>query len=506
MSPVSRSNWQDEHGLAVFFLTPSFAKWLHGDETFLKKALAHIYPPVESTARVQALVAVVDKLPVPQYLNLGLPNLDLVNQREQYPPVWDTGLEGVTYRTMSLADASRSVVRSTRDQKGTLSFISSGFHSRRVSSTKTLELPLANTVFQTGSTTTMALSSWEWGPESNFVRKEKSDLVHQAIHIYDSPPYPAFDPKMPNSLSTTSIPLVPLTIPRVVEASMGNILRRITGPDGESATASEELEQMVPQYFAARGLTPQSISVWALLIPHSETSFIEDQTASILQSSQLSNHLVKLSEPWQSLWSSNPPIWNDLGQQAISRGARLHRVISGGGGWGKKAGLLSLDPSINGLEHADSSTESFAEGPEDLSSALQEVVRPGDSIQFFASPIPDDALPADEDVLRKLDTDTAVDQACTVWGWEFGTVPSTVDAVPNSSWQHRNKSTSNQIYVTRNCFGALAEGGMTLRESRSDRLDGAESVEQTQVDVPFSRFSLAVFEHRDPATKVRESP
>ena len=398
-------------------------------------------------------------------------------ERVQNPPVQEVGHEGIAYAALPFANSIPT--SSARDEvTAAISFVGakeSGGEGSDLSNS--VRLPLANTVFQTGSPTTMMYSTWTKKKSSNeLTLREKRDISHHGIRMQVNPK---------EFTTTMSVPLVPLSRPRRVEASMGNILRRITGPDGESITASQELEKFVPKYFSARGEPSQAMTVWALVMNGDTTAEAESATNFLLEQSQVEEAKEAKSEDeeWDMLWKKDPAFWNPLVPIALTSGARLHRVLSGGGGWGKKAGLLSLDPIP--VAPSDLSAESDAldafDGPGDLSDALQQVAGPGDSVQFFISP-----SVAPKNTLPKGTQDRAL------WGLELGTIPSTSDAMPVARPKDASASASpkNDIAVYERVFGALSEGGMVV--SRSFKVSGAASyalVGGSTIDVPFSRFS-----------------
>jgi hypothetical protein len=461
-------------------VTPSFATWLLDDQVFLHKALRRAYAHILDRndtpyARIHALCAVVHKLPVSRPIG-NVDNMEEENlQRIQDPAVQEIGREGIAYATLRFSD-SLPASSGAGEDKAAISFVAlEGSDENSGHFSDSVRLPLANTVFQTGSPTTMTYSTWEKAKGSQeLTLKEKRNISHHGIRMQlenDSQP------------TVLSVPLVPLSKPREVEASMGNILRRVKGPDGASITASQELEQHVPRFFSARGEPSQATTVWALVMDRDQMLEAQERTESSLQQSQASESsgvLQNQSEDkmWENLWKQDPPVWSPLVSVALRSGARLHRVLSGGGGWGKKAGLLSLDP-IPSME-AESADDPFDEinGP-DLDSALQQVAREGDYVQFFVSP----SVPAQDDVIAGSE-----DKA--VWGLELGTIPSTTDAMPVIPSQSETSGT-NEISVFRNIFGALAEGGMVI--SRSFKLNPAYSfstIGKSTVDVPFSRYSV----------------
>jgi hypothetical protein len=80
----------------------------------------------------------------------------------------------------------------------------------------------------------------------------------------------------------------------------------------------------------------------------------------------------------------------------LAHGARLHRVLGGGGGWGEKQGLLSLDPHTRYSDDTSSASpfnhvldnddgRSSSSLFEQARRRLGEVARPGDYVQFLTA-------------------------------------------------------------------------------------------------------------------------
>ncbi|EAT81992.2 hypothetical protein SNOG_10598 [Parastagonospora nodorum SN15] len=272
-----------------------------------------------------------------------------------------------------------------------------------------------------------------------------------------------------------------------VEGGMGNIIRRIIDDEGQSVTAASELEKVVPRFFKARGEPAQPTTAWALVMRGRQKRNKDIKTKRILGKNILKSEKGKNMHEalWDRLWQSNPPQWSTYVSTAIAEGASLHRVLSGGGGWGKKAGLLSLDPVPVSEEvpiRMEDATSGF-EGPGDFSTALTPVVRDGDAIQFFIAPAPASEVDGDKALenLKSLPKQRAP-------GWELGVIPSTVDSFPGGSWQHVGAD-SEYIAVFRNSFGALSEGGLTLTRRRGqNRRDPLYPFGTTTIDAPYSRL------------------
>ncbi|XPS78946.1 hypothetical protein M3J09_010942 [Ascochyta lentis] len=496
--------------LVVFLVTPSFAPWLLDDRVFLHKALDRLYENLSTpTPVVHALCAVVNKLP-PATPFHGPAIGQEIGNRVLSPPVNETGFEGIAYVTLP-AKAKLSALPQLPGELGCIDFLvhthtlPQGRHNDRI------RVPLANTIFQTGASSTLINSTWERRSDGTGFQR-RSRTVRQAAAINLS----AEDPKPPNlppayihqEAPALSIPLVPLTSPRQVDGHMGNIIRGVIGPDGNRITASTELEQLVPQYFKARGESAQATSAWALVIPKAKATLSVKRTAKWLRPDSAASAVSEApdaakdlprpeqeeetQESWQAFWQKDPPHWSTSIQKLISSGARLHKVLSGGGGWGKKAGLLSLDPVPFGAPAPQKETSNGDEADNfdsvsDFSTALKPVVQDGDFIQFFVSPkVTQTQHVSTFEHLKSLEKSAPKH----VWSWEFGVVPSTVDSIPGGSWQHAT-APSQEMIAFRGSFGALTEGGLTLmRGLRANPRTGlAHSLGTTSIDVPFSRWS-----------------
>ncbi|KAG9194246.1 hypothetical protein G6011_04281 [Alternaria panax] len=469
----------------VFFVTPSYAQHLLDDDAFLHKALLHVYRNVSNKQglRIQALCAVVDKLPMRKAKH-GTRDEELA-RRATEPSVAGTGLEGIANVLLAPADSVSSHELPPSD-KGAIDFIFAQHVFNDVVYRDTLRLPLSNTVFQTGTPSTMILSTWKTlGEGGGLTLESKTNISHHGIRLIDREDIS----QLPAVLN---VPLLPLTMPRIVQGCMGNIIRGVIGPEGETMQASSELENVVPRFFRSRGQPAQATVAWALVIPEELRAVLAARTDELLSSLPTDNDgtASEQADTWERLWRSRPPLWNTLVSKAIMEGARLHRVLSGGGGWGKKAGLLSLDPVPANEAPKSSKDDEFlglVDDPEDFESTLTPVVRDGDSIQFFISPQSDL-----EELALKTNSRRSVSKVTrSAWGWELGTIPSTIDSIPGESWQHLPAKVE-RIHVHFG-FGALTEGPMTL--TRHSPVDGGKdvAVNITTIDVPFSRLSASVY-------------
>lgn len=464
---------------------------------------------------MQAICAVVDRLPEAKAV-AGESGRRVVmgdsGSRAQQPPVAETGHEGIAYVVLP-AKAQASAQPKIDGEIGCIDFLAHTHTDASGGDYTRVRVPLANTVFQTGKPCTLTASSWEWSrgenkPVLQSWRERKTVVIN--LSTTGATPTPSLlQDRLHQEAPVLSIPLLPLTMPRQVDGHMGNIIRGIIGPDEAKITASTELEKVVPRYFKSRGEPAQATSAWALVIPKDRAHIALKDTRQLLsnvlgadvESMSSEDYKVREQQGFESLWQQQPPRWNVMIQEALMRGARLHKVLSGGGGWGKKAGLLSLDPVPVGPPArelpADEAMADDYDSVDEFSTALKPVVEDGDFIQFFISAIPA-AEGADTAAFTHL-KEAAKPTSGHAWNWEFGVIPSTVDSIPGGSWQHTGKP-SEDMAVFRGTFGALSEGGLTLMHARNVHEEtgvAKENINTTTVDVPFSRWSAFRLHSRD---------
>lgn len=512
ITPIAPSAGFSKHNMVVFLVTPSFAPWLLDQGVFVEKALAKLYkhlPDSNGTLpKIFAKAAVVDRLPEAMNIRSDSGRDAMRGEfenRARQPPIAETGYEGVAYVVLP-SKADTIAQPKVSGEIGCIDFIAHTHTNTEGKHYDRVRVPLANTVFQTGQPSTLISTKWEWSRDNSRLElQSRTQYKTLSINLSSEVAEPGSSVNQPSAsreAPVLSIPLLPLTVPRQVDGHMGNIIRGIVGPSEAKMTASTELERVVPQYFKARGEPAQATSAWALVIPKGEAHAVINDTRQLvlrrigksLESLSPEDYEVSEQQGFESLWQQQPPSLNVMVQEALKRGARLHKVLSGGGGWGKKAGLLSLDPvpigaPVKERPSKDGMTGDY-ESVDEFSTALKPVVEDGDFIQFFistASPVQerDDADAFQH--LKKIEETTGGH----AWSWEFGVIPSTVDSIPGGSWQH-TANTSQEMAVFRGSFGALTEGGLTLMRGRNiDRSLGVakEDLHTTTVDVPFSRWS-----------------
>lgn len=493
---LKKENIGKAFGMLVLLVTPAYASAARHEKDLIDQAIKRIYPETTHVRYgLHALVGVVDRLPRP-----AAPGRDSASNRG--------GAEGLAFMfTDDVADVPHLFLERTQDPAESIRDVASSFQIRRsltfdiiteqayersdagtrhhltdsIGRSYSVQVPLSNTIFQNGLPSTLIHTRYDKSNGDDWVRTHSQHLNNQTLRL----PFFAADEKGSNLALTA--PLVALTPARSVVASMGNIIRRLSAdpytsskpPVDNTILASQELEDSVQAYFKARDIPPQQVSVWALVVPRKAFAAHSTSMIDVLQPQNLVQR-----------WKDNTLTWIDSAAHTplslLQHHARLHKVLSGGGGWGKKAGLLSLDPdsSYSAEESSNQETPFFAGlqlEMEERESALRDIVSPGDYIQYYISPTASSA-PAQENEAYKHDSESR--------SAEFGAIPSTIDTMPEVTSKAESNQSSIQVYM--NHFGALSEVGIALTVNEQNLRDPehVETLNQTKVDVPFARFNL----------------
>jgi len=461
----------------AILLTPAFAQ--HASDEHLPSSLLRQLNRGPLPLELEATTAVIDRLP--DGSSDGQEGLAYILDRDASP----------------LSDGSSRPFNPAAQKPGSIYFQTSrngaehGLH--------TIQVPLAHTVFSTGMISTLHQSHFSFDRVANRLQMQNAQFLEtKTLRL------PLIAHGSPAAVAL-HVPVTPLTPLRVVLNCMGNIVRALSRdtsveepwlPLGsvEANPASLELEQAVSSYFKAFSMPPEAVNVWALIIPRHRFSSYDQQ------GKHPGGHVSSLArltpELMRQYWKAD---YEALGkqrdfdavvqeaidaviQEAIMDGGRFCRVLSGGGGWGKKAGLLSLDPdaeySSRDLRHDqgwefDFSDESEAATKKQQQEALGRVVEEGEHIMFFLAPR--EYGMAEEVRMNNSKLLSRAERAVL-----FGAVPSSIDTVPTT--EHVNSSEAEPSPVIRhitNVFGALSEGGMAFTCANHD------GNTKTKFDVPY---------------------
>lgn len=321
-------------------------------------------------------------------------------------------------------------------------------------------LPVSNTLFRNGMFSTVVVGDWTRSYDDTFGASEFWPTGTCSVKC----------PRITYNLSESFAPLRQLTQPKRIVSALGNIVRQLEGPSGTGVPASEELEQSVVEQLKAMGLSQQVVAVWALVIPE-EVMAKYDSTSSI--GSPLQKELLDL----------------------VMRGkASMHRVLSGGGGWGAKAGLLSLDP--NNVMESSTPEYDFSALPAELAGdanyavdekakALGDIARPGSFVSFYIGLVGLNGLKGDA-IPKPMDGNTNMEGRPAV---VLGCAQSTIDDIPSplqAAGEHGPDS--NGLTLVRDRFLAMSEAGLFLRtKEESKDAEGNVTwnvVKTSKIDIP----------------------
>ncbi|KAL9120058.1 MAG: hypothetical protein Q9187_003387 [Circinaria calcarea] len=426
--------------LVVLFVTPALTALLSNANGFIPNVLPQAFQDLATGQEIDVLAAVVDQISYPPRVRLlgsglggdglkyGSEGVSMLvgNSGAMAPDLWSPRDQICERETMSI------------EQRCSLTFITqpptnaatvrkaSGFLWKPVVS-RSVELPLANTLFQSGKTSTFFAQRWVV-TETQYGKPRLKRVKHSILHQQNL----KFTHQVGIGQGAFHTSLYDyLTPPQIVTASMGNIIRRFqVGDDaGKDEPASTKLEEAMSLRRGDSESLPFMSEVWAQVIP-------------------------------RELWSSHPrPL--PAGVEMTNQGYRFHRVLSGGGGWGNKQGLLSLDPDSTFHRPGNNTNGVFGDGHDSQSEqheAFGEVVRPGDAVRFLL--FNDRRVPQDE-----VHSHFTGSQPLMLIGppsFRIGTIPSTIDGLPDSG-KPLNKAADMPDYIVfKGHFGALSETGMSV--------------------------------------------
>ena len=388
---------------------------------------------------IQSSVAIVDRLPGQAFLG---DRADAITSNATARAI--DAREGIALWIDSIRIAPDLVTSIDDDDSGqrmvrmTLMRPREGWDSVTV-----IELRPSNTLFINGSQVTMFQDSWAISQsEGPKWRRTGPRALLKTLEFFVPADAPVF-----------SAPIEPLTGRREILSSMGNVIRQLkSANDGEPLPASAELEEKVPQYLARKRDTDGTLLVFALV---TEAGITETPGLDVILQPSEAN---VIEADMSSL------------RRALLAGAHLHRVTSGGGGWGKKQGLLSLDPAFDFAKHDDTgSLDAMLQGenPGDGVRSLN-AVKPGDFVQFFAS------YESEQQTLWNMESASTTDVDTSDWdGMEWmqqtplHTIVGSLPAQDNLSMplQDRKQSQSMIIGIP-DQFGMLSAGGTCLRRCK----------------------------------------
>ncbi|KFY03460.1 hypothetical protein O988_01457 [Pseudogymnoascus sp. VKM F-3808] len=434
----------------VVLSTPSFATWLE-DGSFVPNLLQTIFPTTPDAAEIETILGVVDGLAPPNISDLESDRITItegfgvsINLSKSGEYQGERRLKQSSMGSRSNPTDSSSITVRVHDSVAAENTKAAPKHTD-------ITMPLANTMFRNGRISTLLEVRWERSsPGGPFKQTGSNEL--ESLTISDTFSGKLFD-------TATNIPLEPITETRHVASGLGNIVRTLTDAGGKEIPASSELEPSVVSYLSSRGLPEQTVGVWALVFPG------------------------EVYESYRDKWTKDYPtrVW-----EAIRHGASLHRVVSGGGGWGIKAGLLSLDPETqfgSGEARYDFSQPGSAlDSDAEQTRALGQIAKPGSYIQFLIAHQQLDELSGETPPPNNAELLEPRAVECDAPSILLGCIPSTIDDIPLPPSEISGDDARRELAVSYNQLSILSENGLYLR--REDMEQTHKPPHFTRVDIP----------------------
>ncbi|KAK5081694.1 hypothetical protein LTR05_007827 [Lithohypha guttulata] len=418
---------------AVFLVTPGLAHLFDGNNEFFKTAMNQIFQgakePFQKQFRRYALVAIVDAVPAI--------SLEPENEKSQMH-----GYEGLG---VCLLPTPRTV-EANGEASSDIPIINLVMHIRRANGnptrTFTYSAPVANTLFVNGHKHTMSRSDWDSFDGAPYLMTNRQELTELDVPLYRSNISEFVHPRFVAKLEE-------LTEPCIIVSSMGNIVRQLQTQAGEIISASSELEKIIPPLVKKKDEVNagMQLDIFALVYP--QTSSIPTKRSK--------------NAPTAPADTTNT---QDVHKLLLNK-ARFHKVTSGGGGWGKKAGLLSLEPGIELRQSSQQEDSLFAASLFELDEVemprSEVLCPPGHIIQFLAKWTDTNNNIEDAVRIEKLTAPVKWSnddyfQPLAVQKFSVGTVrlPETV------AHSHSTTAGTDRLVFCPNQFGFLASSGMSF--------------------------------------------
>ncbi|KAK2601741.1 hypothetical protein QQS21_004729 [Conoideocrella luteorostrata] len=412
------------HNAAVVLATPDLAKQL--DDQDFTSSLVKLLSASAHICNFHLLCAIVDNVAPALGEPVPMPGISVLRGELDtlLPQLWQQ------------PDPSPEVME--KDSVAALTF-KVGMSSQT--------LPLTRTTFLNNRASTLLASRYNL-TQGNPKLEEWGEKQWQHVHV-------AID-RPAQSVADFSLwaPLSPVTRARKITKSFGNIVRGID-VNGKSTPASTELEDSVNRismHRVAAEATSGPMGVWALITPEkpqasSWSTGDAPDPAAILDGQAMSRRDIESTASYL--------------QQQHQAGSRFYQVLSGGGGWGPKKGLLSLDPQE--LYFALSEEEQMEKFMQSMNNKVSGFAPPGAHIQFFVPAMASPEL-----------------AASSATGVSFGVpwvsdTPCKVDATKKG-------------YLVADHFGALSSQGVYLSVLPNAE---AHSHQDSKLSVPGSRVFIS---------------
>ncbi|KAL9129009.1 MAG: hypothetical protein Q9217_002443 [Psora testacea] len=455
--------------LVLIILTPAHIGLLSQSHAFIRETLRTSFGKIEFGQEIHALVAIIDRVPIPTSSDLH--SEDLVDYHTITAHQNHNGYQGISVGTFDSYIAAPDLwshrnVSSKWDnmdiqQPSTLSFSITGVN--QVS--RLLQVPIANTIFQNGMPATLFAQRWIMeGKAGDLICIEEAHLRRQTIHMTRRPDIA--DNQLDFNLHTK---LRPITPARTVTAAIGNVISKVEVDKDQERPASQELESTINDQIRNGKLERDKVEVWALLRPQNNSS--PDPSSS---------NLIDL-------------------QAAIASGARLLKVLSGGGGWGEKQGLLAVDPDSGYDSRASHIYTEDKDAAIERGGIFADIVKPGDTITFLVNDVAF-AMRSIKAVESERQLPRTRKFALRKQLLDFGCLPSTMDAMPTPKNGENSSTRPSPHMLIKKYFGILSERGMSLKSTFASECKSLPDIQacgsapkppvMTKLDAPYTVVSI----------------
>ncbi|RKF55359.1 putative v-type c subunit family protein [Erysiphe neolycopersici] len=316
LQSLKKGNGKDNRAQSLVVLaTPNHIAWLENKN--IREFISQLFlgHASKSPRTIEVICACVDGLaPNSEEINCG--QLATISEGISVFMSTSTNQFSDSLPTIQTSSSLLSSRKAGIDDECSLSF-QHGLDINTKSSYQTT-IPLANTIFTNGRRSTLIFSKWQI--TENGINQFEGPILPLNILI----DIPTVMKKLSLQISAKS-----LTEPRLIENGFGNIVRKLKAEGQNSFPASHELEKVIAEAHRKNALHSNN-GIWALVIPHSMLR--KEKTTNI---------------PLDINLSSEQELDNSYLESLVKNGAKIFRVLSGGGGWGAKEGLLALDPIIS---------------------------------------------------------------------------------------------------------------------------------------------------------------
>lgn len=232
------------HDAAVLLATPEFARNLENAD--FMGSMASLLAGSGRPDKFHILAAVVDHIAPPLGQYRTSPGISVLRGHLDHmlPNLWQP-------------EAPRS-----SDDKDAVSALSFSLGVPKVT------LPLARTTFHNNRASTLLASTFDLSG-GGMRMAQQTERVAQDVFVADD--------NLPKKMGDLGLwaPLVPVTPPRLVAASFGNIVRGVE-VDGQAIPASTELEDAVNAFYdrQAGGAAAMNgpVGIWALITPRNDSA------------------------------------------------------------------------------------------------------------------------------------------------------------------------------------------------------------------------------------------